>query len=269
VDQQQPVNVTFKVSVDGKALEEQNETYVIKSINDCPFYVLWDEEGEDFDDFSLMFAAYVNENHPWVDGILKEAIKGGMVDSFTGYQSDDPEEVMKQVFAIWNVLQRKGIKYSDISTTTPSKYVVSQSVRFLDQSIDATQANCVDGSVLMASILQKIGIRCYLVMVPGHCLLAFETGEGEDDVMLGLETTMLGNDDLEPVEDLPNLPEKKLIEGFEASYLTFSNAIEAGNAELEEHAEAFDSGSDPAIQLISIEEAREQGIAPIAFEKKD
>ncbi len=269
VKQQQPVNATFKVSVNGKPLDEQNETCVIKSINDCPFYVLWDEEGEEVEDFSWVFAAYVNENHPWVDGILKEAIRSGLVDSFTGYQSGDPDQVMMQVFAIWNVLQRKGIKYSDISTTTPSKFVVSQTVRFLDQSIEATQANCVDGSVLMASILQKIGISSYLVMVPGHCFLAFDTGNGEEDVTIGLETTMLGNDDLEPVSELANLPEKKLIKGFEASYLTFGNAVEAGNASLEEHADAFEDGSDPAIQLISIKETREFGIAPIAFGGKD
>ncbi len=269
VNQQQPVNATFKVSVDGEELDEQNETCIIKSINDCPFYVLLDEEGEDIEDFSWLFASYVNENHPWVDGILKEAIKSGLVDSFTGYQSEDPEEVMMQVFAIWNVLQRKGIKYSDISTTTPSKFVVSQTVRFLDQSIEATQANCVDGSVLMASILQKIGINSYLVMVPGHCFLAFDTGNGEDDVTIGLETTMLGNDDLEPVSDLENLPEKKLIKGFEASYTTFSNAIDTGCASLEEHAEAFEDASDPDIQLISIKDARELGIAPIAFGVKD
>ncbi|MFM2198125.1 MAG: hypothetical protein RLZZ505_1557 [Verrucomicrobiota bacterium] len=267
--QQRPANATFRVTVNGKALTEQNETCVVKSINDCPFYVLWDEEGEDYEDLSWLFAAYVNENHPWVDGILKEAIKSGLVKSFTGYQSGDPDEVMMQVFAIWNVLQRKGIKYSDISSTTPSKFVVSQTVRFLDQSIDATQANCVDGSVLMASILQKIGINSYLVMVPGHCFLAFDTGKGEDDVILGLETTMLGNDDLEPVSDLSNLPEKELIKGFEASYNTFGNAIEVGCASMEEHADAFEDGSNPAIQIISIKEARELGIAPIAFGGKD
>jgi hypothetical protein len=265
VTQQSPVNATFKVSVNGKQLDEQNETCTLKSLNDCPFYILWDEEGEEFEDFSWMFAAYVNENHPWVDRILKDAITSGLVKSFTGYQSGDPDEVIMQVFAIWNVLQRKGIKYSDISTTTPSKFAVSQTVRFLDQSIEGTQANCVDGSVLMASLLQKIGINSYLVMVPGHCFLAFETGNGEDDVLLGLETTMLGNDDLEPVTDLENLPEKKLIQGFEASYATFGNAIETGNASLEEHAEAFEDGNNPATQLISIKEARKLGIAPIAF----
>jgi hypothetical protein len=269
VTQQRPVNASFKVTVNGKTLDERNETCVIKSINDCPFYVIWDEEAGDYEDLSWIFAAYVNENHPWVDGILKEAINSGLVNSFTGYQSGDPEEVIMQVFAIWNVLQRKGIKYSDISTTTPSTCVVSQTVRFLDQSIEATQANCVDGTVLMASILQKIGINSYLVMVPGHCFLAFDTGNGEDDLILGLETTMLGNDDLEPVSELANLPEKKLIKGFEASYLTFGNAIEAGNASLEEHADAFEDGSDPSIQLISIKDARELGISPIAFGGKD
>jgi hypothetical protein len=106
---------------------------------------------------------------------------------------------MLQVFAVWNILQRRGIKYSDISATTPSKFVVSQTVRFLDQSIEATQANCVDGSVLMASILREIGINSYLLMVPGHCFLAFDLGKGEDDEIVGLETTMLGNADLMPI----------------------------------------------------------------------
>jgi hypothetical protein len=267
--QQRPVNATFKVTVNGKALDDETETCTLKSINDCPFYILWDEEGEDFDDFSWLFAAYVNENHPWVDGILKEAIQSGLVTSFTGYQSGDPDEVMLQVFAIWNVLQRKGIKYSDISATIPSKFVVSQTVRFLDQTIEATQANCVDGSVIMASILQKIGINSYLTMVPGHCFLSFDTGNGEDDVTIGLETTMLGNDDLEPVKDLPSLPEKQLRREFKASYKTFSNAIETGNAALEKYADQFDDGSDPNIQLISIKEARELGITPIAFSGKE
>ncbi len=268
VRQQRPVNALFKVSVNGVALEAQNETCVLKSINDCPFYILWDEEGEDFDDFSWLFAAYVNENHPWVDGILKDAIKSGLVSSFSGYQSGDPEEVMLQVFAVWNVLQRRGIKYSDISTTTPSNFVVSQSVRFLDQTIDATQANCVDGSVLMASILRKIGINAYLVMVPGHCFLAFDLGKGEDDELVGLETTMLGNDDLRPLEELENLPEKQLMRGFKASYRTFTAAIEAGSDSIDEHAEQLVEGSNPDTQLISISEAREFGIMPIGFDQE-
>jgi hypothetical protein len=264
VRQQRPVNLVCKVTVDGEQLPEQAETCIMKSINDCPFYVLWDEEGTEFDDFSFLFAAYVNENHPMVDTILKEALQSGLVDSFTGYQSGDPEVVIAQVFALWNALQRRGIKYSDISTTTPSKFVVSQTVRFLDDSIGATQANCVDGSVLMASLLRKIGIEPYLVMVPGHCFLAFDTGRGEDSELLALETTMLGQDNLQPVTKLASMPAKILKKEFEASFTTFSNAIDTGNATLEENGEAIDSGEDPDSQIISVTEARALGIMPIA-----
>ncbi len=65
----------------------------------------------------------------------------------------------------------------------------------------------------MASILRKIGLNVYLVMVPGHCLLAFDLGEGDEDPILGLETTMLGEKDLgeagkeiEVPEALPERP---------------------------------------------------------------
>jgi len=267
VRQQRPVNATFKVKVNGKTLDEETEICTMRSINDCAFYILWEEDGEEFDDFSWLFAAYVNENHPWVDGILKEALDSGLVSSFTGYQSEDPEEVIAQVFAVWNVLQRRGIKYSDVSTTTPSKFVFSQNVRFLDQTVKSTQANCVDGSVLMASVLRKIGINPYLVMVPGHCFLAFDSGDGEDSEIIGLETTMIGNAQLKPLKVFSGLSEKGKLRELKISYESFIEAIDAGNGQIEEHSDELDSEEYPDIQLISISDARELGIMPIAFDE--
>jgi hypothetical protein len=266
VREERPVNLVMKISINGKALPDHTETCVMKSVNDCPFYNLWDGEEEDeqeVEDFSFMFAAYVNENHPWIGGLLKEALETDIVDSFDGYQSEDPEKVHDQVFAIWHVLQRRGIRYSDISTTTPEDMVVSQTVRFLDESIESKQANCVDGSVLMASVLKKIGLEPFLVMVPGHCFLAYMDGEGDDAELVGLETTMLGNDKLKALKDVPNLAPAALKKEYAKSAKTFRSAIKAGNESLEEHADAFDSGDDPDIQLISISDARADGIRPL------
>jgi hypothetical protein len=264
VKEQRPVNATFKVSVNGEELPEQTEVCTMKSINDCPFYVLFDEEGEDFEDFSMVFAAYVNENHPWVDGILKDALKTGLVKAFSGYQSGDPDEVLTQVFAIWKVLQDRGIKYSDISTTTPSRYVASQTVRFLDDSIDATQANCVDGTVLIASLLRKIGLNVYLTMVPGHCFLAFDLSREEDGDILGLETTMLGETDLGEEGEGVEVPEGLRGTEHEGSFKVLAAALGRGTATLEEHAEAMVNEGSPDTQLISVAAARELGIMPIA-----
>lgn len=285
IQEQKPVNLTVKVTINGKELPEQSETLVMRSMNDCPFFVINGDgdKPEDIEDISWCFAAYVNENHPWIDGILKEALTTAkdaegqpLVDNFSGYQSGKSEDVLKQVFAIWQVLQRRGIKYSDVSTTVPCKTVASQVVRFVDETIEAKQANCVDGSVLMASILTKIGLHAYLVMVPGHCYLGFdEDSEGES--MIGLETTMLGQDNLKSIDDLKNLQlkaggKKVDMKNFDSlvakeagvSMKTFLNAIETGNANLEEHAEAFEDGSDPNTQLISIAEWRSHGIMPLA-----
>ncbi len=264
VREQRPVSAKFKVTVDGEELPVQNETFTIRSVNDCPFYVILDKENEEFEGYSELFAAYVNENHPWVDGLLKEALATGVVSSFTGYQSGDPEEVLAQVFAIWNVLQKRGIRYSDISTTTPSEWVYSQTVRFLDDSIDATQANCVDGTVLMASILRKIGLNVYLVMVPGHCLLAFDLGEGDEDPILGLETTLLGEKDLGEAGKEIEVPEAIAGTPHENSFKVLAAAIGVGSQTLEENADAFADENEPAYELISVAEAREMGIMPIA-----
>lgn len=268
VIEQRPATVTVRVTVNGEELPEVNETVVLRSINDCPYYILFDEEGEEIDDLSFMFAAYVNENHPWIDGLLKDALdaakEADIIQSFDGYQSGDSDVVLAQVFAVWNALQRRGIKYSSITTTTPSKFAVCQSVRFLDDSVQNAQANCVDGSVLMASILRKIGLDVQLVMVPGHCFLAFSDGDGDDSTLFGLETTMLGQDNLKPVKALAKLPAKAKAKEFAASHGTFLNALQAGKENLEKHWDAFQSGEDPDIQLISIEEAREMGIAPLA-----
>jgi hypothetical protein len=268
VREQRPANATFKVTVNGKDLPLQTEVCTIRSLNDCPFYVLFDDEGEDFEDFSLVFAAYVNENHPWIDGILKDALATGLVSGFTGYQSGDEDEVLMQVFAIWKVLQDRGIKYSDISTTTPSRYVFSQTVRFLDDTIDATQANCVDGSVLIASILRKIGLNVYLAMVPGHCFLAFDGGKGEDDNIFGLETTLLGATDPKNGADGLELPDAIKGTEHETSFKVFAAAMGVGTSTLEEHAETMLSEEDPSTQLISVAAAREIGIMPIASGRK-
>ncbi len=116
-----PLAISVVVTVDDETVLDTTETLVLTSINECPFYVFRGEEAEDIDDLSWVFAAYVNENHPWIDGVLKDALELGIVDSFNGYQSKDRTVVIKQVMAIWCALQQRGIKYSDVSTSPPNE----------------------------------------------------------------------------------------------------------------------------------------------------
>jgi hypothetical protein len=274
--QQVPLNVTFDVEIDGKSAGEKLETLQVRSLNDCPFGVSNDEETINDESFiagaapiGWMFAAYVNENHPMLDGVLKEALATKIVNAFMHYQADDPAEVLRQVFAVWTALQKRGIQYSS-TTTTPggSDVVYSQYVRFVDQSVKNSQANCADGSVLFASVLRKLSIKPFLVTIPGHMYIGFYTTP-DKSAFVGLETTVIGaqsaTDERKEGEPaaLTALREKLDDETKNTkAWKTFARAIQIASEDLEKNKEKFDIG-DPSYQKIDLDEAREEGIMPI------
>jgi hypothetical protein len=252
VTQTRPINVTFKVTRNGKTEDDIDEVMSLRQINDCPFYVSSPtpkKNGKtptEAHNIMFMFAAYTNENHPQIDQILKEAKATGLCESFAGYQGSE-QDVMRQVNAIWVALQRRGITYSSITNTTPNKGVEAQHVRFLDESINMTQANCVDGSVLMASVLKKIGIKTCLVLVPRHCYLAFYSHDPEKGGKLyGVETVMLG--DKKSLNEVIN-------------YATFQS-----EDSLQKKAAQF-GREDSGYMLVDLDDARESGIMPIPYVK--
>ncbi len=233
-----------------------------------------DEPAEDYTDMGWMFAAYVNENSPIVDTILKEALATKIVDSFAGYQKG-PEGVALELFAIWTALQNRGIKYSNVTTTpAESRTVYSQNVRFPDESITLEQANCVDGSVLFASILRKLGLRAFLVTVPGHMFMGvYLKPEGEERV--GLETTMIGTREDEEKEALKLMDglgelrgklDKKVAQS--VAWKTFATALALGTQNLEKNAKKFEAENEPQYQVTDIDDARHDGIMPIAYLKE-
>ncbi|WP_139228140.1 hypothetical protein [Planctomicrobium piriforme] len=258
-----PITVTYEVETEDDA-EEQSETLTLRSINDCPFGRA--VEGE-WTSLRFMFAAYVNEQHPFVDKVLREALDSGIVDSFTGYQSNDNDEVYRQVYALWNALSTRDVRYSSITNSVAeSDSVGSQHIRLIDESINNGQANCVDGSVLLASLLRKVGIEPILVHVPGHCFLAFALNE-EGTEIVGLETTLIGcsiEGDAPEVTGLEEVVDEEL--QATNSWKTFAVAIARGNASLQEHLEEFKDPENFNYTLISVANARKSGILSIGFQ---
>jgi hypothetical protein len=97
----------------------------------------------------------------------------------------------------------------------------------------------------LASVLKKIGINAYLVLVPGHCYLAFSLDE-KGSQLIGVETTSIG------------------------SGASLAQAIQAGSSNpengLHPNLKRF-NGTDPQWQLIDLNAAREAGITPLPYVK--
>lgn len=227
-EQAEPISVVANVEVDGKDWGQKVRTFSVRSVNECLLgYNQQLPNGQTrYISTRLFYAAYVNEENPQIDKVLREALNTKIVRRFLGYQSSE-EMVDKQVYALWYVLQKRNFRYSSVSYSSLSSNVVySQRVRTFEDALNSSQINCVDGSVLFASLLRAINITPVLVQMPGHMFVGYYTSQSKKNITF-LETTMIGDVDLDeyfPDEKLDSTRTTKS-QG-EMSHLTFEKSKE-------------------------------------------
>jgi len=234
-----PQSFVVTVLIDGQPEAEATLVGTVHSVNEAVSRVFNGASGQ-WQDTSMCFAAFVNEDHPWINALLQEAMSGGAVRSFTGYQTG-AQGAMAQAQAVWDALAARGLSYVNVATDSGTSATVStQYVRFLDQSVHDQGANCVDASVLFASVLRRIGLRPVLLFRPGHCFTGFyDTADGSH--LVAFETTMLGS-------------------------ATFGAAAAEGSKELQSTLPFLGT---PQYSMVDIAQCRQQGINPIPFEAGD
>ncbi len=223
LNQPTPVNMVIQLTVNGEDAGERSKTLTLRGVNECVFAM---RDGDKLIDFSMLFAAYVNEDHPLIQQILKEGLETGIIKSFKGYHGGKEMDVYAQVLSIWNALQERGIHYSNLIESSQSSPVYfSQRVRTIEEALNYSQANCVDGTVLFASLLKAIGIDPVLIRVPGHMFLGFYVNK-KHTKMEFLETTLLGSEEVVLKKELTQFLNVE-------SYDSFINAIEKGKQRYE------------------------------------
>lgn len=196
------INFSAVLEVNGVVKNRVNKTITYRSVNEA-FLGMTDTKGE-YIDFAALFSCYVNEDHPRIDKILNEIIdkdKKARKITFYGYQGESDKDVLNQMEWIWNYFASKGTRYSDITgSSNASEKIFAQYVRFFEQVIDNNQANCIDGTCMLASFYKRIGLDVSIILVPGHAFLAVSGQEtnkkGEPKNIYYLETTMMGTKDM-------------------------------------------------------------------------
>lgn len=261
--QAQPVSVSVKVTLNDKELSPQVKTFSMRSVNECP--TGYRDAQMRYHGTSVFFGAYVNEDHPMIDQLLKEALSAKLVRRFVGYQRTE-KQVNDQVYALWYVLQKRNFRYSSITNTSlSSNMVYAQRVRTIDDALKASQINCVDGSVLFASMLKAINLVPVLVRVPGHMFVGYYLDKGRKKVDF-LETTMIGDVDLDDF-----FPEEKLDSTIvgktqkEVSLLTFDKSREYARRNYAKYATELSKrqNSDAGYMMLVIDNSLRRKIQPI------
>ena len=237
--QMQPQTFVATLLVDGRSEAEATVVCTVHSVNEAVSRI-YNTSTAQWQDTSVCFAAFVNEDHPWINALLQEAMASGGVRAFSGYQSGKMSTLF-QVQAVWDTLAARGMSYVNVATDSgTSSLVNTQYVRFLDQSVHDQGSNCVDASVLFCSILRRIGLRPVLLFRPGHCFAGFyDSAEGSH--IVAFETTLLGQ-------------------------VNFSVAVAEGAKELQATVPFLGT---PQYSIVDVALCRQQGISPISYAATD
>jgi hypothetical protein len=131
---------------------------------------------------------------------LREAARLHPEEQLVGYQGS-PDGVAAQVKALFDAIKKAEITYvNSVIDFNPQQGAASQRVRLPRESLADKAANCIDGTVLFASLLEGISLSPAIVIVPGHAFLAWETWRGNNEWRF-LETTMIASSTFEQACD--------------------------------------------------------------------
>ena len=267
IGQAQPVNIVATLTLGRQELGSHHRTMSMRSVGECllGYYRMWPGGKRGYRNTGILFAAYVNEDNPQIDEILREALNTRIIRRFLGYQTGTAASVDKQVYALWHVLQQRKFRYSSISNTSLSSNVIfSQRVRPFSDALRSSQINCVDGSVLFASLLRAINITPILVRTPGHMFVGYYSDNKRKDLTF-IETTMIGDVDLDDY-----FPDEKLdstmvgMSQKQASRMTFDKAKQYATNNYEKHKKKLQQGA-PGYMFLEISKRVRSRIQPLGL----
>lgn len=147
-------------------------------------------------DLTKYYGAWITPNAPAMMHILRRAAGLHPRRQMAGYQVDE-SDVAEQVRAVFDALKAEDIVYvNSVLAFGGSGEERTQRVRLPRESLERRSANCIDGAVLMASVLEAASLNPGLVLVPGHAFVAWEQWDCTG-VWDYLETTMIGSHDFD------------------------------------------------------------------------
>ena len=142
------------------------------------------------------------------------------------------EDVVRDLLtSVFSALRSLGITYTNVTGTYFEGW---QHVRRVGQSLSALSANCLDGTLVFASVAELLGLEPVLIFKTGHAYVGIRSAPGSS-VIWPIETTMVGDASVTPFE----------------AYVTG----------IEERAD--DSQKDPMYQEVDVATLRSRGITPL------
>lgn len=198
-----------------------------------------------------IITSFIMPNHPEINQIIIRASEylneWTNNPSFDAYQSNDYNRVIKQVGAVYSALQEKNIIYVESPASFEKR---GQRIRLCDAVLSQHLGNCLDLTLLYASVLEAIGLNTILIFKTDHVFL----GVWLENVTFS-ETILYDK----------SLLSKKIAEGVNELIVIESTCMVSGNNCNFDEAQTLAKKSlmEDIVCFIDVKRTREAGIIPL------
>jgi hypothetical protein len=174
----------------GKAYEEdRTKSFVLLGRNEFVSTNMEPEECKDWNDFNSnagLLAAFVTpEDAPLrVFADIANKVAGGIP------SSDSDEHALKVISACFSTMRDYGITYVTPTGNIWGDEVLVQHIQYPRDTIEENSGTCVDLSILLDAMCEKLGLKTFLFLLPGHCIPIIELPIGK--TILPVESTVVG-----------------------------------------------------------------------------
>lgn len=100
------------------------------------------------------------------------------------------DQVRAQARAMFEAMRRSGISYVSSIYTFGNYPDETQRIRLPRETLELSNANCIDVSVAYASAMENLGMKPVIVIVPGHAFTGVRLGPNSQEILY-LDLTVL------------------------------------------------------------------------------
>jgi hypothetical protein len=183
----QPTQLMVKVTATSKSGQRVVYEEGIKmTLQPRDFLPTVEAKGKDASKNTLWaVAAWITPNAKAVDTFLQKAKARAPRQTFSGEQS----ATLEQVKAIYEELQAQGMSYVMDPYIFENGALHGQRTRLPSEILSTTNAQCLEGTLLYATLFEAIGLKPVVVVVPGHAFVGWHASPKDKEKMFFLETT--------------------------------------------------------------------------------
>jgi hypothetical protein len=184
------VTVSYLESGQPRTVLDQTSQTLITSRRDFP----WSIDGFTQQENYALVVAMITPTDPSVEKLIVDAghfdPQNAMVSGYHD-QNDESGSVYQRLDDIWQAEQTNfGLTYD--STTISFASGSSQRIRLPGEVLDQNAGNCIELTLLYASVVEALSMQAAIVIIPGHAYVGVRLDNTNDSYYF-IETTMIGS----------------------------------------------------------------------------